>query len=313
MMLPLFDFHCDSLYEAVRQDKSLVSNDLHLSFERLLAYEPMCQVLAMWSDSKLSGSEAWEAFLLAHKRLLFELEKCQAVRLVRNDTELSLCEANGYGAVMLAVEGGKLIENDVCRLDILHEKGVRFMTLTWDDDCPICGSNKTGGGVTEFGYYVLSRMNEIGIIPDVSHASDSTVDEVADFCRQKKGVCVATHSNSRVVCQHRRNLTDERFEAISRLGGIVGISLCPEHLDADGNATVDSVVRHIERYMSLGGENTVCLGCDFDGVGSLPDGISTVSDLEKIAEALGRINYTDRLIKKIFYENARNFISRWIK
>ncbi len=313
MMIPLFDFHCDTLYETGKQGKSLFSNDLHLSLERLLLYKPFCQVLAMWSDSKLSGGEAWKAFLSAHSRLILELREHQSVRLVTNSPELTECESGGFGAVMLAVEGGKLIENDVSRLDVLRSMGVRFMTLTWDDECPVCGSNKMGGGVTEFGYSVLSRMGEIGIIPDVSHASDSTVDEVVDFCRQRGGVCIATHSNSRSVCDHRRNLTDGRFEAISKLGGIVGISLCPQHLANGGDATVDDAVRHIEHYMSLGGENSLCLGCDFDGVDSLPKGIKNVSDLEKIAEALGRINYTDNLIKKIFYANARNFISLWIK
>ena len=313
MMLPLFDFHCDTLYETGKQSKSLVSNDLHLSLERLTTYKPFCQVLAMWGDSKLSGGEAWEAFLSAHSRLVCELREYQSVRLITNSTELTECEVYGKGALMLAVEGGKLIENDVSRLDTLRSMGVRFMTLTWDDECPICGSNKTGGGVTEFGYSVLSHMNEIGIIPDVSHASDSTIDEVVGFCRQRGGVCIATHSNSRSVCDHRRNLTGGRFEAISKLGGVVGISLCPYHLSTDSNATVDDVVRHIEHYMSLGGEDSVCFGCDFDGVESLPEGIKSVSDIEKIAEALLRINYTDEIIKKIFYINARNFISLWIK
>ncbi len=313
MPLPLFDLHCDTLYETGKQNKSLISNNLHLSLERLSKYKPFCQVFAMWSDSKLSGGEAWEAFHAAHNRLVCELCEFDAVRLVSNDTEISKCEADEKGAVMLAVEGGKLIENDINRLNILHGMGVRLMTLTWDDYCPICGSNKTGGGVTEFGYTVLSRMYDIGIIPDVSHASYRTIDEVVNFCSERKSVCIATHSNSGAMCNHSRNLTDDRFEAISKLGGIVGISLCPYHLGAYGNASVDTVVQHIEHYMSLGGEDSICLGCDFDGVSSLPGGINNVSDLEKIAEALGRINYTDELIKKIFYANARNFISLWIK
>ena len=65
--------------------------------------------------------------------------------------------------------------------------------------------------------------------------------------------------------------------------------------------------------MSLGGEDTVCLGCDLDGVGRLPDGISGVQDLTKIAEKLAQINYTDSLVEKIFYANARNFIFHWIQ
>lgn len=311
--LPLFDLHCDTLYETARQNKSLTRNDLHLSFEGLSKYSPFCQILAVWSHPSKSPEEAWRAFFDACAHLDRELSTNKGIQKVTSDKELSRCEKNGIGAVMLAVEGGKLIGTDLSRLDRLREHGVRFLTLTWDDPCPICGSHKTGGGLTDFGQAVLERCFKLGIVPDVSHASCEAADDVMSFTEENGSICVATHSNSRAVCDHTRNLTDRSFVRLSKLGGIVGISLAPMHLDMNGDASVDSVVRHIEHYMSLGGENAVCLGCDLDGIDRTPKGIKNVSDLGKIAEALGRINYTDELIKKIFYANARNFISLWIK
>ncbi len=312
-MLPMIDLHCDTLYEAAQRNKSLISNELHLSFERLAKYSPFCQTLAVWSDSALNEDEAWERFFAANAHLHSELEKHTRVRLVKNETELTACERDGIGAVILAVEGGKLIKNHLSRLDTLRNEGVRLLTLTWDDPCSICGSSKIGGGLTDFGQKAVLRMFSLGIVPDISHASDETADEVISLAEEQHNICIATHSNSRTVCNHRRNLTDDLFNRLVKLGSVVGISMAPQHLKEGGNADINDVIKHIEHYMSLGGENTVCLGCDLDGIETRPHGIETVSDIEKIAEALGRINYTDSLIKKIFYANARNFISRWIK
>lgn len=315
--LPLFDLHCDTLYESHKRGVSLVENELHLDFKRLCQYTPFCQILAMWSDRKIDEDTAYKHFFEAHEKLTAELEDANkrgiAVRLATSANDLGNAQKDGANTVFLAVEGGKLIGDDLTRLDTLYESGVRFLTLVWNDPCRIGGVNGDADGLTDFGVSVVERCFSLGIIPDLSHASDKMCDEVIALAKEHKKVCIATHSNSRSVCKHSRNLTDERFCRIGRLGGIVGISLAPMHLTHNKVCTVDDIVRHIEHYMSLGGEDTVCLGCDLDGVESLPEGISGVSDLYKIAEALGRINYTDKLIEKIFYANARNFISLWLK
>ncbi len=311
--IPIFDLHCDTLYECRRQNKRLLENDLCLSLKRLSEYKQFSQILAMWSDHRIGEEEAFKNFLEACDMLAAELGGVSGVKLCTCDSELAECENHGHGALFLAVEGGKLLADRIRRLDTLYEKGVRFLTLVWNDPCKIGGSNLTDEGLTDFGFRVVNRCFELGIIPDVSHASDKMTDEVISLAEESGHVCIATHSNSRSICDHRRNLTDDRFKRISELGGIVGISLAPIHLTKNEICTVDDIVRHIEHYLSLGGENTVCLGCDLDGVDILPSGIKTVSDIEKIADALGRINYTDALIKKIFYANARNFISLWLK
>lgn len=315
--LPLFDLHCDTLYEARKRGVGLIRNELNLNLTRLNDYKPFCQTLAMWSDSRLDGDTAYKHFFEARELLTSELtlanESGIPVRLCTSDAELTACESEGVGAVFLAIEGGKLICRDLDRLNTLCDSGVRFLTLTWSDPCPIGGCNGTDEGITEFGVSALERCFSLGIIPDVSHASDKLTDDVAALCERQGHVCIATHSNSRTVCDHSRNLTDERFSRIAKLGGIVGISLSPPHLTTGERCTIDDIVRHIEHYMSLGGEDAVCLGCDLDGISRMPEGIKTVSDIEKIADSLGRINYTDALIKKIFYANARNFISLWLK
>lgn len=316
MNLRLFDLHCDTLYECNKQSKSLVSNDLNLSLKRLSEYERFCQVLAMWSDPHISEDEAYKRFFEARELLARQLSEAEklgiSVRLCTDDRTLTEAENQGSMAVMLAVEGGRLLSDDLSRLDCLYEAGVRFLTLVWNKTCKIGGAHDSDEGLTDFGRSVVLRCFELGIIPDVSHASVKMTNEVLEMCEASGKVCVATHSNSHVVCAHRRNLDDANFKRIAKLGGIVGVSLAPNHLTSGDKCTIDDIVAHIEHYLSLGGEDTVCLGCDLDGIGHLPEGIDNVSDLYKIADKLAQNNYNEILIDKIFYANARNFISLWL-
>ncbi len=308
---PIFDLHCDTLHECLVKNKSLHNNDLQLSISRLAEYKKFCQVMAVWSDVKSGEDEAYNSFFDAARILLRETENNPGVRFCRTSRDLAECEKEGVGGLFLAVEGGKLLSDDLTRLDTLYGAGVRFLTLVWNDPCKIGGTNKENHGLTDFGEAVVRRCLELGIIPDVSHGSDALVDDTAAICKGMGRPCIATHSNSRTVMNHPRNLTDENFKKIAELGGIVGISLAPMHL-TDGECQISDIIRHIEYYLSLGGEDNICLGCDLDGVDILPEGMENVSDIEKIAEELGRFNYTDGLIEKIFYANARNFISLWL-
>lgn len=316
MDLRIFDLHCDTLYECFKQNKSIVSNDLNLSLKRLSEYKRFCQVLAMWSDPRVSEDETYKRFFEAKSRLDSMLKSAADnrldIRLCTDNRTLSEADKAGANAVFLAVEGGRLLSDNLGRLDKLYEAGVRFLTLVWNKTCKIGGAHDSDEGLTEFGREVVKRCFELGIIPDVSHASAKMTCEVLDLCESTNKVCVATHSNSFAVCNHRRNLSDTDFVRITKLGGIVGISLAPMHLTSGDKCTIDDIVCNIEHYLSLGGEDTVCLGCDLDGVERLPEGIKNVSDLYKIAEKLAQINYNQILIDKIFYANARNFISLWL-
>ena len=294
--LRITDLHCDTVTVAFDRGKSLFSNDLHISVDKLRSFEKFCQVFAVWSDDKISGEEAWIRFL---KVADFFKKQLTADRIPAGSE------------VILAVEGGKLIGNELSRLDTVRKLGVRFFTLTWNDPCPICGACGTEDGVSDFGYEVLEKCRRIGIIPDISHASDKTAHDVIDFCERSGSICIATHSNSRAVCNHIRNLTDDLFKKLVKLGAVVGISMAPQHLNESGTADISDIADHIEHYLSLGGEDTVCLGCDFDGIDSTPRGIGSVSDVYRIADELVKRGYSEDLTDKIFYRNAHRFIDRY--
>ena len=182
------------------------------------------------------------------------------------------------------------------------------MTLLWGGETCIGGSHDTSTGLTEFGKQVVKRCFELGIVPDISHASEQSVDDVIEIAYQYQKPFIATHSNSYSAYAHSRNLRDRHLSELMKLGGTVGVSMCTSHLRdcAQKQADIDDVIHHIERYMELDAQDYLCFGCDFDGT-DLPNGIAHVGDLEKVAEALSAHGYSDQLIDKIFYTNAYTF------
>ena len=136
-------------------------------------------------------------------------------------------------------------------------------------------------------------MNKIGMTVDVSHLSEKSFWEVAEI--SKKPI-VATHSNSKPICGHVRNLTDDQFLKIKETGGVVGINFYPLFLGDN----IFCIKKHIDRFLELGGEDNIGLGSDFDGVESLPEGINGVQDMKKIIDMLP---YSDEIKEKIAYKN----------
>lgn len=290
--MKLFDLHCDTLSEIYITQTSLEDNELHISKKKAAIYDAYSQLFAIWSRNDLTDEENFKLF----KEIL--------------NYGRQFLTATPTFKPYLAVEGAKLLGGDITRVDYLYEAGVRFLTLVWGGSCCIGGAHDTDEGLTDFGKAVVRRCFELGIVPDVSHASDATFSDAYDIALDFEKPLIATHSNSRSVCDHRRNLTDDMFRKLEQLGGIAGISLCRPHLTSGELCNIDTVVAHIERYLLLGGDNVVCLGCDLDGIGNPPDGISGVGDLYKIADRLGELNYPDELIRNIFWGNAFAFMQR---
>jgi membrane dipeptidase len=284
------DLHCDTAYEIYKTKSGLNKNNYHIDIERTKIYEKYSQIFAVWSDNGKTDDENYEDFFKVRSYLLENL--CE------NDIIL-------FKTAFLAVEGGKLLSDDLSRLDVLYQNGVRFLTLVWNGICKIGGAFNTDEGLTDFGAKVVIKCEELGVIVDLSHGSDKLMSDVFDIA--KKPV-VATHSNSRSVFYHKRNLTDEQFLEIKKRGGIAGISLCKHHVSEEP-VSIKDVIKHIDYYMSLGGENTVCFGCDFDGA-AVPEDVGDISGVIKICGELKKIGYDDILIENIMYRNADNFIVR---
>ena len=303
MKLSLFDLHCDTATVLFRDGASLRENDCHVSLEKASDFSGYRQIMAIWSDKKLDDEAAFCRFLDVANYIHNQL-KISSFPLLKEAISLP---ANG---AFLAVEDARLLCENIERLNILYDYGVRFLTPVWGGESCIGGAHDTAVGLTPFGKQTVRACFSLGIIPDVSHASIKTTDEIFALAEQYGKPVIATHSDSYSVTPHTRNLTDDQFVTIKRLGGIVGICLCPAHLSHDPNvADIDSILKHIEQFYSLGGEDCLCLGCDLDGT-PLPHGFSSIQDVYSIAEHMAKHGYGDNQIEKLFYKNAENFVTK---
>ena len=304
------DLHCDTLYNLRKIDGSLAKNAGNLSLEKLNEFDSFIQVLAVWSEHKHTNNEAFDAFIESANRLSTEIASAQKegfrVALAKSGFDITKNEENGISSLVLAVEGGKLLDTNLDRLFFLHSLGVRLLTLVWADICPIGGAHNNDEGLTDFGKAVVRKCFEIGIIPDVSHANSRQIDEVLEIAQNYNKPVVATHSNSKSVHIHSRNLTDEHYREIVRLGGVVGVSMACEHLSGE-YADINDYVKHIMHYFKLSPDG-VCLGGDFDGVERLPLGIKDVTSYKDVATRLVNAGLDNSDVEKIMYKNARDFL-----
>ncbi|MGN1445802.1 MAG: dipeptidase [Eubacteriales bacterium] len=309
MELSLIDTHCDTAYELYHRGAHLDRNDCHIDLEKASVFKHYAQYYAVWSDKRLDDEDCWQDFLKITEYFDKELAALsdRAVR-VRTGQELAAAWESGKHAAILAVEDARLTAGKLERLDTLRDMGVRYLTLLWSGETCVGGSHNTQSGLTDFGKELVAGCFQRGIIPDISHASEQSVDDLIPIAKAYGKPFIATHSNAYTLCPVSRNLRDRHFQALKELGGVLGINLYTAFLTDTSvrPATVDDVVAHIDYFMALGGEDIIGLGGDLDG-STLPDSFHHVGDLYQIADALARHNYSEELIQKIFWKNFYDF------
>lgn len=298
-----FDLHCDTLYRAVTENKTLDTDELHISVSKAQGrFEKWKQFMTIWIPDELSYTQSMKLFLSASELLRSESEKFGIPIITNGDTE----DMSGF---FFAVENGAVIGDDIANIDLLFRHGVRMVTLTWNDENQLgTGADRQDAGLKKFGAQCVCEFENKGIIIDLSHASDRLFYDVASITT--KPFC-ASHSDSRAICNHKRNLTDEQFKIIRDRGGIVGINFYKNFLSHDPEkASVTDVLRHTEHFLSLDGENTVSIGSDFDGC-DVPDDLCGIEKIEFLYESYLKIGYNEQLVQKIMYDNAHNFLSKF--
>lgn len=312
MNLRIFDLHCDTPTELYNNSLDLSSNNLHVSLDKTQNLSSHVQVMAVWSDKRYNDRTAYRKFHKIADNLMSEIERnSDTTVFIKDSKKLLDCEEKYHNKILLSVEDLRLIEDRLDRIPILRTRGVRFATAVWAGESIIGGAYDTDIGLSDFGKSAISECFKNGIIPDVSHASVRTADDIFELAHSHSMPVVATHSCAYSVSPHRRNLSDEQFREIINLGGIVGVCLCCSHLNPESpeSASIKDVIKNIEHYLSLGGEGSVALGCDFDGT-DVPKDIKNISGLVNLAEEMARLGYNDKLIDDILYSNAYNFINK---
>jgi membrane dipeptidase len=186
--------------------------------------------------------------------------------------------------------------------------GVRLITLTWnfpnEIGFPNCQNEYMNKGLTEFGKEVVYEMNKLGMVIDVSHLSDGGFYDVANLSSKP---FVASHSNSRSIRSHTRNLTDDMIRTLAEKGGVTGINFCAAFLGSSRDGRIDDMVEHIKHLRNIGGIDVIALGSDFDGIGNDVE-IKDSSEMNKLAYELSKQGFNDDEIEKIFFKNALRVI-----
>lgn len=303
------DMHSDTLTELYLGEYDIYDAPLHISLKKAKELIPYLQIGAVWTDKRLTDDEAYERFFDVVNHFQSSVSaKEGTVRICRTKSALDLSIDVKIPAFVLAVEGARLLGGDISRLDRIAKEGVRLITLQWSGSDCVGGAWNTSDGLTDFGKEVLIKMADYRIAADISHASDKTAEEILDLSDRYGITVCASHSNSRRICSHRRNLTDEMFAEIKNRGGVVGISMAPEHLSDSGRADTSDICRHLYHYLESDGCDTVCFGCDFDGISTTPDGICGIGDITRLRDRLSSEGFSDEILEKLFYGNAHRFI-----
>ena len=307
--MKLFDGHCDTLL-ALRYSRqpagALYRNSLHVDLERGLSLGGYAQFFAIFGTPEFvrDGEDLFDLF---YGRFLEELEACgDHMAFCRTGSEADAAVAVGKAAAFLSVEGAEVLNCDPKRLEQAAEKGVRSLCLTWNRATALCGTNvqDPDRGLSAAGKDFVRLGEELGLILDVSHLSDPGF---WDLEKLVKGPFAATHSNSRAIHEHTRNLTDDMFRAIRDHGGAAGLNLYTAFL-GEGEVTIETVVRHLEHFLDLGGEKTVAMGGDLDGCESLPRGMSGVQDVKLLEQELQKRGYPQDLLDDLFFNNWRRVV-----
>ncbi len=212
---------------------------------------------------------------------------------------LSKEDLDKYGKkALLSVEDAGAIDS-LEEIEYLYSRGVRMIGMTWNYNNHLAGSAmEEDTGLTALGKDVLSKMEHLGITADLAHMGERSFYEVLE--NAKKPV-VLSHSCCKEICVHKRNITKEQFYALKENGGVVGVNFYPPFLKGE-NADTDDIIRHIDAFLSLGGEDNIGIGSDFDGIDKMPKGIEGTASLYALCEKLDAI-YGGRIAKKIAGEN----------
>ena len=302
--IPYFDGHCDTISLCEKEGRSLRENAGHLDLMRLKAYSGAAQFFAMYHDLAEAPADGMLADC-RRQQAVFAREMARNADIVtqcRTAAEVKRANAEGKIAALLSCEGSELLNCDPANLDWAKKVGVKAINLTWNHANLIAGSNlhEPQRGLNDLGRAFVRKAQRCGILMDVSHCSDAAFWDLMEITAAP---VIASHSNSRSIRRHTRNITDEMFRAIMQTGGVVGINYWVEFAAPGDDPAMEDVVAHIDHFMELGGAKHVGLGGDFDGCDRLAGGMRGLEDVPLLWEALSKRGYSDALLEDIFYNN----------
>lgn len=308
MKLSLFDLHCDTAHELYAKQSELFENDLAVSLRKARKFQRYIQVMALWCPPELTNEEGWNHILTLFHYLTTDAAVVNRQVLL---SPSSLSDTTSKPIFLFSLEDARVLNGRIERLRDLYRLGVRILTPLWRGNTCIGGAYDTTNGLTDFGKEVVRTAVQTGMIPDISHASQRSAEELFEIANEFHRPVIASHSNAAAVCPVPRNLNDIQIRKILLSDGVIGCNLCTHFLSAKGSVTIDDILRHIDAFFVRGAADALCLGCDMDGA-PLPPAFGTLSLLPNLAEEMLKRNYSEQQIHAIFFENAYRFTQKYI-
>lgn len=321
------DMHCDTVSRLLERQEAgetegLRENSGHLDLLRMKKGGYLLQNFALFVQLNRDG-DPWERVCRLYELYCRELEKNgDLIGPVRRFSDIGKNEAEGKLSAMLTVEEGAVCGGDTEKLCRLYDMGVRMLTLTWNFPNELGWPNlqrklreqspeaylhtpDTENGLTEKGREFVVKMEELGMLPDVSHLSDAGFYDVLETAKKP---FVASHSNARALCPCVRNLTDDMIRRLAERGGVMGLNYCADFLQevppgTENPGTIEAVVRHARHIAATGGIEVLGLGSDFDGIDTHRE-LPGAQSMEKLWEALRRSGFSEGQLDKIFWGNV---------
>ena len=348
------DTHNDLLSKAV-DDNLVIDTDLsgitHSDIDRFKKGGVDVQLFSVWCDGLKENPYLW-ANREMDTLIAVANRNPDKIRMVGNNNELNKAIKEKKLAAMFGVEGGHMIENNLDNLNRFYDRGVRYMTLTWNNSTDWASSawdetmqpeKLKQKGLTDFGKQVVKRMNDLGMLVDLSHVGEKTFfDAIASATKP----VLVSHSCVHSLCPVPRNLKDEQIKAIGKNGGVIHLNFYSGFIDssydrrsdlfnADHKAELDSLLKvnpepyfanvylfkkypgevkslrpplsmlfdHLDYIVNLIGVDHVGIGSDFDGINSAPQEMEDVTNMPLFTKELMKRGYSKKDIRKILGTN----------
>lgn len=332
--MKIADMHCDTIseiWESRKQSASqkggspqqLYRNDLHIDIRKMKKAGYLLQNFALYVDLK-KGLDPFEYVMELIDVFREEMGKNKNdIGVIKTYDEILANECQGKMSALMTIEEGGCCKGEIGNLERLYQLGARMMTLTWNYPNELASPNlfiksaekgstlkndegfnlfDSSKGLTEKGFFFIQRMEELGMIIDVSHLSDAGF---WDIVQHTKKPFVASHSNARALCGHCRNLTDDMIRAVAGRGGVIGLNFygCFLNETNDSHSRVARMAAHARHMLNVGGSGCLGLGSDFDGISGELE-IQDCSQMQKLVDGLERAHFTGTEIENILWRNV---------
>ncbi len=287
--------------------KKIVSEKMQVDFLNIGG--PMLLMTSIWIPRSINGADS----AMQYSEELINCAKSKIkdhknIAIIKTPQDAKDAITSKKIGIIFSLEGGEPLEN-LDNISKLKSLGIKAISLTWSRDNLLASAHNTKNdkGLSKSGIEVIKLMNKLGIMIDVSHASDKTID---DILKISTSPIFASHSNSRTICNSDRNLTDSQIIQIARKGGIIGINFHSPHLSCNKSSSIEDIYKHIEHIKKIAGTGAVALGSDFDGHIISPVDLKDINDMNLLIKKLKSENWTDDQIESILYRNFLRFFEQ---